>query len=351
MVECSGCYQIDKRELIARKDCLVHNLQHKKDEEPISGFSCTSNTVKLFKHLDTLKNLQMGKVVPIMIHMIPTHRCQMDCVHCCFKNRGDRNFDMPFDVLIKGVLQFYDLGTRSIEITGGGEPTLYPKVNEMLIFLHGLGLNIGFITNTVDSQRVKYWDYCKWVRISLNTLDYRGDMNIGPIRDSGTYISGCYIWNEISTLESLDKIAEFSAREKIVCRIAPDCIKDGDEINHSVTVLRELLREYEDNKYLFLSDFNITTDRPNMDCRIHMIKPCFYLDGYVYSCPSTELAVENDHKINKEAMVCSYDNIYNFYTKGNAIKKVTRDCSYCKYVQQQIVLDEVLTETTFNEFA
>lgn len=315
-----------------------------------SGYSCTSNTVKLYKHLDTLKGLQEGSVVPIMVHMIPTHRCQMECSYCCFKNRKNKKLDMPFEMMKSGVLDFYKLGTRSVELTGGGDPTLYPHINDTLEFLYGLGVNIGFITNTVDSQLVKHWEYCSWVRVSLNTLDYYDEMNIGPIRDSGAYISGCYIWNERSTIKTLEQVATFAEKEKIICRIAPDCITTGAEIEKTIVELREIINWFHGNEYIFLSDFNITTDRPNHDCRIHMIKPCFYADGYVYSCPSTELAHENNHDIAISARVCKYDEIFDFYTGGEAIKKTFRDCSYCKYAKQQVILEEVLTETTFNEF-
>ena len=315
-----------------------------------SGYSHTSNTVKLYKHMDKLALLQNGQVVPIMVHLIPTHRCQMDCSYCCFKNRRDKKLDMPFDMLKEGISSFHRLGTRSVEFTGGGDPTLYPWINEALEFMHKLNMHIGLITNSVDSQLVKYWQYCNWIRISLNTLDCYDNMNIGPIKDSGAYISACYIWNEVSTPDNFKRIARFAEDEKIVCRVAPDCIKPGNEIDESVEMLQEILREYKDNKFVFLSDFNITTERPNFDCYIHMIKPCFYVDGYVYSCPSTELAWENNHQIDASAKVCKYDEILDFY-KGDAINKTHRSCSYCKYVKQQVVLEEVLTETTFNEFA
>lgn len=316
-----------------------------------SGFTHTSNNVKLYKHLDNLSLLQKGIVVPIMVHIIPTHRCQMNCVFCCFKNRKNRKRDLPLSKLISGITNFYNLGTRSVEFTGGGDPTLYPYINEALKWIHTRDMNVGFITNTVDSQLVKHWDYCNWVRVSLNTLDYHDDMNIGPIRDSGTYISACYIWNEKSTLKGFKKVVEFARKEKIICRVAPDCIKPSNEINESVEVLKEIFKEYKGDKYIFLSDFNITTGRPNLDCRIHMIKPCFYLDGYVYSCPSSELAYEHNHCVPTSIRVCRYDEIIDFYMGDEALKAIERKCSYCKYAKQQIVLDEILTETTFNEFA
>lgn len=315
-------------------------------------FSCTSNTVKLFKHLDTLSGIQQGKVIPIMVHMMPTHRCQMDCAYCCFKNRKDKRLDMPFEVLESGVRQFRDLGTKAIELTGGGDPTLYPRINDVMTLLHNIGYHIGINTNAVDSQLIENWEYCDWVRVSMNTLDACDAMNIGPLRNRGAYISACYIWHERSTLAILQKVADFCKMEKIVCRIAPDCIKPLEFINESVAFLKALLEtEFYDNEFLFLSDFNITTERHGSDCLIHMIKPCFYTDGYVYPCPSSELAQENDFQMQHEFAICRWDRIFQFYTSKRAIYPVHRECSYCKYEKQEIVLEELLAETTFNEFA
>jgi MoaA/NifB/PqqE/SkfB family radical SAM enzyme len=315
------------------------------------AYSCTSNTVKLFKHLDNLQSMQNGMVVPIMIHMMPTHRCQMLCEYCCFKNRKDKHLDMPFDHLRIGVEQFRKLGTKAIEITGGGDPTLYPWINDTMNLLHNLGYKIGVNTNAVDSQLIEHWGWCDWVRVSMNTLDVHDELNLKPIKDSGTYISACYIWHKNSTFETFKRVADFCKREKIVCRVAPDCITSLDEIDDSVDFLREVMIQFINYKYLFLSDFNIDTKRHNTNCYIHMIKPAFYTDGYVYPCPSSELAKENDSQMQPSFAVCRYDEIFDFYTSMKAIRPTEKKCSYCKYEKQQVVLEEVLTETEFNEFA
>jgi organic radical activating enzyme len=315
------------------------------------AYSCTSNTVKLFKHLVTLDGIQNGRVVPIMIHMMPTHRCQMHCAYCCFKNRKDKQLDMPFEHLRIGVEQFQRLGTKAIEITGGGDPTLYPKINDTITLLDRLGYSIGINTNAVDSQLIELWHYCDWVRVSMNTFDVYDTINIDPIRESGTSISACYIWHKKSTLDTFLKVASFCNEEQIVCRIAPDCITSINKINKSVKFLKHLMGELCDNKYLFLSDFNIDTRRQNNKCFIHMIKPAFYTDGYVYPCPSSELAKENDSQMQHSLAVCRYDGIYEFYRSTKAVVPTEKNCSYCKYEKQNRVLEEVLTETEFNEFA
>lgn len=313
--------------------------------------SHTSNTVKLYKHLGKLALLQEGVASPIMIHMSPTHRCQMNCNFCCFKNRENKTLDMPLSVMKDGISQFYSLGTKAVELTGGGEPTLYPYINEALDWLTWLGLRMGINTNAVDSQLIERWELFDWVRVSLNTLDYHDNLNIEPIKKSEVYISGCYIWNELSNLETFEKVVRFANEEKIACRIAPDCIVSLDEIDKSVEALRDVIARATKSDYIFLSDFNIDTYRHNQKCYIHLIKPCFYTDGYVYPCPSIELAVENNARIPKEFRLCRHDEIEDFYTSGKAFEIYEKTCSYCKYAKQQIVLEEVLTETDFNEFA
>jgi len=170
--------------------------------------TCSSNTVKLYKHLGRLSLLQTGTVSPIMIHMMPTHRCQLNCVYCCFKNRENKTLDMPLSVIKQGCDQFRRLGTRAIEITGGGDPTLYPQINELLPMLKKMGYHIGVNTNAVDSQLVEDWSACDWVRVSMNALDYKDGLNIEPIRKSGTKISACYIWNSLSTMNKILKVDE-----------------------------------------------------------------------------------------------------------------------------------------------
>lgn len=309
----------------------------------------TSNVTKLLKHLDKLKGLQEGTVSPIMVHFIPTHRCQLDCVHCCFKNRKDKKADMPFDWFVEALSNFSLLGTQALEFTGGGEPTLWPVINRAMAYAKHLGFHMGIITNGLNGGGITHWEWFDWVRVSLNTLDYRDDIDLSYLNNIP--ISFCYIWNTYS-LRSIGKVVEFSNKHKIVCRVAPDCIVPTWQIKSQINAIRQVLSQFENNEYVFLSDFNIDFDASVAKrCRIHMIKPCLYLDGWVYACPSAELAVENDRQIQPKTRICKYDEIYKWYKSPEALGPKGFDCSYCKYVQQQELLEALLTETQFNEFA
>lgn len=314
------------------------------------GYSYTSNIVKLLKHLPKLQMLQNGVVSPIMVHCIPTHRCQLNCVHCCFKNREDRTKEMSIETWKKGISQFHSIGVRALEFTGGGDPLLWSHLNEGVSFAKSLGMNIGLITNGIGAKVVKDWSVFDWVRVSLNTLEYRNDLNVNSIKKK-TRVSFCYIWHDGSE-KFIDRVIQFSNEHKIACRLAPDCIQELDKIDKLMVKARNYLSLFKKNKYVFLSDFNVSTERRRFwDCRIHMIKPCFYLDGWVYSCPSAELAVENNKQVQPAGRLCKVGDIKTFYESRMVLKPRKQTCSYCKYALQQNFLEQLLTPTEFNEYA
>ena len=314
------------------------------------AYSVTSNTVKLLKHLNKLRDLQLGKVTPIIVHTMPTHRCNLNCVHCCFKNRDDLKLDIDPDVYMSGVDQFRKLGTKALELTGGGEPTLYPYIDACLDYFFKIGFSVGLITNGTSLFRVeRFLKKFAWVRVSLNTIDYVNDFNIDKWIGCNENFSFCYIWNEHS-FGNIHKINEFVNKYKKPCRISPDCIKPLNDIEFDLIKIKEIISNIKNNDYLFLSDFNTTVSRRNNNCYIHFIKPAFYTDGYIYSCPSAELAIENDKKINKSAIICHSSNVYEFYNNLSTVP-IEHDCSYCKYSKQQDLIEDVLTETNHNDFA
>lgn len=309
------------------------------------GKTHTSNNTKLLKHLDTLQLMQNGVARPILLEIIPTHRCNLNCVHCCFKNRIDREADIDFDILALALESFRKLGTKSIEKSGGGDPTLYPHIDKSIQYAKDLGYNIGLITNGLDTSPLGDISRLSWMRISLNTLDYKTDIpNISSLKEK-THISFCYIWNKYSK-ENFKKIAEFSKKYSIVCRLAPDCIVPLEEIHSQVKEMKKLNEEVG-NEFTFVSDFNIQTTRRNNKCFMHMIKPCLYLDGYIYACPSVELSLEANKQISESTRICHVNDILKTYS---SVETKSFNCSFCKYASQNELLEEVLDETSFNEF-
>ena len=137
---------------------------------------------KLLQHTDVLYDLQKhNKIRPITIQLAPLEACDSDCPFCSVARRPLKS-RIPFEKIKKILRDFRDLGAKSVEITGGGNPMLYRDrvdgqkitINDVIKYAHELGFDIGIITNTHDFSKLlkpEVYDMIKWLRVSLIKLD------------------------------------------------------------------------------------------------------------------------------------------------------------------------------------
>jgi len=322
----------------------------------MNKYSITSNDVKLYKHLDKLKSIQDHKPRPIMLHFSPTNKCNRKCVHCCFEHR-EKNISLPWDISKRAIKDFYDLGITGLEFTGGGEPTFYENVNDAIDYCSELGLSVGMNTNALSIDKVDDWSKLSWVRVALNIIDDDGVDDILPkFMDAvselkkHTSVTACYIAPKEIGDRNVGKVVELANKLEIPSRIAPDCIQTRDDIRSMIDILTEKVAEYANNEYCFCSDFNVYLfERPHDTCMIHMIKPFLYTDGWIYACPSSELAIENGRTMNPRFRICRVEDVSEYYHNNFDVKSF--DCSYCKYALQNNILRALIEETDNNDFA
>ena len=317
-------------------------------------YSITSNIPKLLKHLDNLKSLQKGIPKPILLHLMPTNQCNLKCENCCFAEANSKEVQNLDIDLAKDILtQFIALGTRAVEITGFGDPTAYPHINELIDYAYSLGFSIGMNTNGHFAKNIINWQNFKWVRLSMNTLDFYSIKSAYPmdyIRQAAPnlQISGCYVWTSKGK-KTIKKIIEFANKEKIPIRVVPNCIDTAKGIEKQIKLIKKLIPK--DDPYVFCSDFNITTrKRKNYDCYLHLIKPALAPNGWIYSCPSSELSKENGTILKNEFRICKGKDVFSFYTSPAAFKIPIHNCSYCKYTEFNELLYNLLMKTGGNEF-
>ena len=93
---------------------------------------------------------------------------------------GNRNIKgkIKFSDIEIGMTEFRKLGAKSVELTGGGNPLLYrdgkKNINDIIELCHGLGYEIGIITNSENVPKIvskENLKKVKWIRISLIKLD------------------------------------------------------------------------------------------------------------------------------------------------------------------------------------
>jgi len=143
----------------------------KKSEELYSSF-------KAAYHLDRLTDLRNGKLIyPTHIQIDPTNKCNHDCVYCFYHgvNKSivdsfDRKATLPFETIIKLIDEMVDKNIPALEISGGGDPLVYPKFKDIMDYLNKTNLetslvtNGGLLTDDIISRLYKF----SWIRVSVD---------------------------------------------------------------------------------------------------------------------------------------------------------------------------------------
>ena len=116
---------------------------------------------------------------PVMVDIHPTLACQNRCYYCIsavehITGIAHDNFSrakkLEWPVLKQTIMDLIDMDVRSVQLTGGGEPTTYPEFQQLLKEL--IPLKVGLITNgiLVGEYAKEIVDACDWVRISLDAV-------------------------------------------------------------------------------------------------------------------------------------------------------------------------------------
>ena len=128
--------------------------------------------LKICKHFyDT------GREGPVMVDIHPTLACQNACYFCISANTHiagmkhenfSRGKTIDWTDLRRVIDELKCMGTSSVQLTGGGEPLLYPHFDKLLRELKPL--RVGLITNGIllGEYAREVADSCEWVRVSLD---------------------------------------------------------------------------------------------------------------------------------------------------------------------------------------
>lgn len=347
---------------------------------PVQGRSYTSNTAKLLKHMDKLQIIQNGGTPsPVMFHLSPINACNLTCSFCCFANRNLKQM-LSLEQIKIAVDSFVELGTRAMELTGGGEPSLHPQFDKIVEYAYNKGMNVGVCTNGTTLRKWQHvWPMVSWIRLGMYGFDEGYVYDINAIKGSGAEVSAAYVWDmalgtsgnpnvkgewdnprgkrlskNIQNDENFFNMLTWVEDNNIPTRIAFNAIKEVKLVETDMQTIKSKMNLWELKngrllQHAFLSDFNYQGHRRNDNCYMHMVKPFVFTDGNVYVCPSAELSPENRYNVNEQFKICDIDGIVDFYKSGVTTRK--HPCRYCKYAKQNELIDDVLMETRHNEFA
>ncbi|MCF6276333.1 MAG: radical SAM protein [Candidatus Magasanikbacteria bacterium] len=312
--------------------------------------SFTSTGDKLLYHEKAIEDLRWKKNHPIVLHIMPTEICNLRCVFCSVAQRGEEGKllpDLTMDQIKSVVTEFKKMGLKAVILSGGGEPSVYRHINELLEYLHSEGLEIGMISNgvvlsnKVDEDKLKY---LTWLRISINALDYVPDIKIPKLDSEKTTLGFSYIWNPLSSEEVINKIKnkvqEISTTNKVeYIRLLPDCNLETGELEAAHEKLRKI------TKRLGAPFFHqYKTHITPKECHLGRVHPVLYVDGYVYPCDSLVLnSPADDKKFHREFALCKWDEVEEFYSqKINGTLINTEKCHNCVFSRQNELLSKII---------
>lgn len=159
-----------------------------------SEFNSPYSVHKIFHHWDKISELREGKQpIPLQVQLIMSDLCNQDCHFCSYRNsnyttnelfkvidkdgkvNNNPNRMIPYEKCIEILDDCKELGVKGMQFTGGGEPTVHPKHQEIMQHSVNLGLELGLVSNMVILRDglldVFKSDKSKWVRVSVDAGD------------------------------------------------------------------------------------------------------------------------------------------------------------------------------------
>jgi MoaA/NifB/PqqE/SkfB family radical SAM enzyme len=339
----------------------------------------TSTSTKLLQHMDRLQEARTkGHWRPITLQLAPTDRCNLDCIFCSVKHRNfeqveglvkkygrnvvvgkpkEKPDELSMEQIKTAVEDLMSVGPlKSVEVTGGGDPTMYPQVNELIDYLHGKGLEVGMITNGLLVKKVlkpSTLDKLTWLRVSLSYLDKENfytppevvdDIDLPKIKG---VLGFSYVWNEFSTEQKLEKIAQLAERYGVrFVRIVPNCLNVEEQARFKQTVnahIENINKKFGKEVLFFQTkDYSV---HPN--CYIGWLKPYLNCDGYFYHCSAVPLY---NQKFTPHWRMGAYNEVRKIWSQKGPFNACKCEPGKCFYAEQNRILDSLFVNVPHKNF-
>ena len=304
----------------------------------------TSTGSKLLNHPEAVMMFKMGYGTPVSMQVGPTSRCNLKCSFCSNVNRKNHE-DLDIRELAALLHELKSVGMKTVEWTGGGDPTCYAYINQAIEIVEHLKLDQGMITNgLLLAERVNWapLTHLKWIRISMNCLDYEDHVDIPMF--NGT-LGFSYVWNERTDNRVLARLKEhvWQYKPKYV-RIVPNCQATYEEQEENNRKLSELVGKMDEPFFYQTKSFQ----RPER-CLWCYWKPFLLHDGWVYPCSSVVLNSSSDRSFNSKFRWVYMDKLIEKYKK-KVHEFNSEHCDHCVFYEQNKLCESILDPGEMKDF-
>jgi MoaA/NifB/PqqE/SkfB family radical SAM enzyme len=302
----------------------------------------TSTGKKLLHHTEAVELFKRDRLgTPISLQVGPTSRCNLKCKFCSNVNRK-KHQDLDTYQLQNVILKLLAFGLKTVEWTGGGDPTLYKGINEMIVFCNKCDLEQGMITNGVELNKIDTFEHLKWLRISMNCLEYVDDIEIPDLPHLTMGFSFVHDNPRPEVLRKLDKyVTKF---KPTYVRIVPNCQATDEEQNRNNEIIGSMVEGWGEPYFYQPKMFN----RPD-ECFWCYFKPFLLHDGWVYPCSSVVLNENAGRSFHNKYRWVRMEKLPSMY-ESRALPCPTNHCDHCVFYDQNADLASLAHPTGMENF-
>jgi MoaA/NifB/PqqE/SkfB family radical SAM enzyme len=137
------------------------------------------NQSKIAFHPEKLESLVKGEITsPLYVRVKPTNKCNHKCFYCSYdpdfkyllSETKDLRDEIPKKKMMEILDDFKSMGVKAITYSGGGEPLVYPSIEDAFEKTLRLGIDLSIITNgqSLNGRKAELLSQSEWVRISAD---------------------------------------------------------------------------------------------------------------------------------------------------------------------------------------
>lgn len=251
--------------------------------------------IKLINDSELMNHIKVKKEIPpIHVQFIPTNRCNLNCDFCSCSEE-DRNIEISLLEAEKIINILWDLGTKAVTITGGGEPLMHPNIKEIIEMFIDYDIQVGLVTNGLLLHRSsEFIGYVTWCRISNGknrslTGEYWNNLSRTVIDNPKIDWAFSHVVSPNPNHDEIKRVIDFANFHDFThVRLVADLFQT-EKVD--LWALREWLREKGINDRLVIYQAR-NKPRRGSDCYICYLKPVIGADCKVYTCCGAQYALE-----------------------------------------------------------
>jgi MoaA/NifB/PqqE/SkfB family radical SAM enzyme len=235
------------------------------------------------------------------------------------------------------VVDLNAIGTKSITLTGGGEPLTHPNINAMIKAALHWDLQVGLVTNGIALDKLKEPESLTFIRVSIDAATpetyhkikkddwlFRVMSNISNAIDRGAFVGLSYV----ITADNVDEIdkARVMARELGVkyIQFKPSCDPSGG-----------FFRDFEipEGDGAIFTDRHISTDMT--PCQFAQLIGVVGADGCVYFC------CQKRGDPNGRLGDLRAESFGNIWRRHRGLRPDVSKCPQCRYMNYVVEFDQL----------